>query len=66
MYYEEIARAIEQNQKKIYFGTTAYTFKERMGFKKENLYGCVKLRNPIAHTTLHTYIALSSLWNKRF
>jgi predicted N-acyltransferase len=66
MYYEEIARAIEKNQKRIYFGTTAYTFKERMGFEKENLYGLVKMKNPLIHMALQSYIMLSSLWNKRF
>jgi predicted N-acyltransferase len=66
MYYEEIRRAIERNQKRIYFGTTTYTFKERMGFEKENLYGFVKMKNPITDLALKSYITLSSLWKKRF
>ncbi len=66
MYYEEIARAIERNQQRIYFGTTAYTFKDRMGFEKENLYGFIRLKNPINNTAIKSFITLSSLWNKRF
>lgn len=66
MYYEEIRRAIERNQKRIYFGTTTYLFKERMGFEKEHLYGFVKMKNPITDIALKSYLTVSSLLKKRF
>lgn len=65
MYYEEIKRAIERNQKRIYFGTTAYAFKEKLGSKKEELFGVVKLKNPLLHLGLQSYISVSRIAGKK-
>lgn len=65
MYYEEIKRALERNQKRIYFGTTAYGFKERLGAEKEELYGFVKLKNPLMDLGLKSYITYSKISGKK-
>jgi predicted N-acyltransferase len=65
MYYEEIRRAIERKQKRIYFGSTTYEFKEKIGSKRENLFGFFKLKNPLLHFGLKSYVTISRLWGKK-
>ena len=65
MYYEEIKRAIERRQKRIYFGSTTYEFKERIGSKRENLFGLFKLKNPLLDFGLKSYVTVSRLWGKK-
>ncbi|MBU7016613.1 MAG: GNAT family N-acetyltransferase [Theionarchaea archaeon] len=65
MYYEEIRRAIERRQKRIYFGSTTYEFKEKIGSKRENLFGFFKLRNPLLNFGLKSFITISRLWGKK-
>jgi predicted N-acyltransferase len=59
LYYEGIRRAIQQRQKKIYFGTTSYDFKEKIGCTKEPHYGMAKMTNPLVNLGLRSFIALS-------
>jgi predicted N-acyltransferase len=59
LYYESIRRAIDRNQKRIYFGLTTYTFKEKIGCKREGLYGFAKLDNPLLDFTLKSYMKIS-------
>lgn len=59
LYYEGIRRAIEKNQKRIYFGITSYAFKEKIGCKRERLYGLVKMRNPLLQMGLKGYLRVS-------
>lgn len=66
MYYEGIGRAIERKQKRIYLGTTNYPFKERIGVKKEELLGIVRLKNPVLNLGLKSLIAVSQMWGKKF
>jgi len=66
MYYEGINRAIERKQKRIYLGTTVYSFKERIGVKKEELLGAVKLKNFALDLGLKSYVAASRTWGKKF
>jgi predicted N-acyltransferase len=57
-YYEGIRRGIERGHKRMYFGSTTYEFKERIGCKREPLFGLVKLENPFLHLALTAYIAV--------
>lgn len=66
MYYEEIERAIERNQKRIYLGATTYTFKRRIGSKREELFGFVKLKNPLLRLALGSHLTVSKLRGKKF
>lgn len=65
LYYESIKRAIERNQKRIYFGLTTYTFKEKIGCKREGLYGFAKLDNPLLDFTLKSYMKISERIRKK-
>lgn len=65
LYYEGIRRAIQQKQKRIYFGTTSYDFKEKIGCKKEDLYGMAKLTNPLVNVGLKSFIAFSRILGKK-
>lgn len=58
LYYEGIRRAIERKQKRIYFGQTAYSFKEKIGCKRENLYWLAKLENRLFDLVLKSYNVL--------
>jgi predicted N-acyltransferase len=59
LYYEGIRRAIQQRQKRIYFGTTSYEFKEKIGCTKEPHYGMAKMSNPLINLGVKSFIALS-------
>ena len=65
MYYEVIKRAIERGQKRIYFGTTTYEVKEKLGSKREELFGFAKMENPLLDTGLKSFLTISRLWNKK-
>lgn len=66
MYYEQMKRAIERNQHRIYLGATTYSFKRRIGSKREELFGFVHLKNPVLDLGLKSYITFSSLWGRKF
>ena len=66
MYYEGIKRAIERGQKRIYFGPTAYEFKEKIGCVREELYGLVKIGNPVLNMVLKSYVGVSRLVGRKF
>lgn len=61
IYYETIRRAIEKKLKKIYFGTTTYEFKGKIGCKREKALGFMKFRNPILHFILKLYFVMKGL-----
>ena len=66
IYYEGIRKAIERKQKKIYFGPTSYTFKDRIGCKRKELFGLAKLRNPFLHAVLASFMTGYTLLGKKF
>lgn len=66
MYYETIKRAIERNQERIYFGPSTHTLKEKIGCKREELFGLVKMRNPLVHLALKSYIAVLKASSRKF
>ena len=66
LYYEAIRKALERGQKRIYFGPTTYEFKERIGCKREELYGLVKMENFVLNAALKSYLSISRLWGKKF
>jgi predicted N-acyltransferase len=66
MYYETIKRAIEKDQKRVYFGPSAYDFKQKIGCEREERLGIVRLKNPGLHLTLKSYMAISRLFDKKF
>ena len=55
IYYEGIRKALERRQKRIYFGLTGYSFKEKIGCRRENLFGLVKMSNPVMNLALQAY-----------
>jgi predicted N-acyltransferase len=57
LYYEGIKTAIERGQKRIYFGTTTYEFKEKIGCTIEPMFGFAKLNNPLLNVLLKFYLA---------
>ena len=57
-YYEIIRRAIEKKQKRIYFGSTTYEFKEKIGCKRQELFGLAKMNNPLFNIGLKAYLRL--------
>lgn len=57
-YYEIIKRAIEKTQKKLYFGITTYEFKEKIGCKREPLFGLMKMGNPLLNLALKSYVKI--------
>lgn len=65
-YYEGIRRGIKRGHKRMYFGSTTYEFKERIGCKREALFGLIKLRNPFFHLALASYITVYKLLGKKF
>jgi len=65
-YYEGIKKALERGQKRIYYGTTTYEFKEKIGCKREELFGLAKMANPVLHLGLKSFITVSKLWDNRF
>lgn len=58
LYYEGIRRAIQQKKKRIYFGTTSYDFKEKIGCRREDHYGMVKMTSPVINAGLRSFVAL--------
>jgi predicted N-acyltransferase len=58
MYYEGIRKALERNQKRIYFGLTGYSFKERIGCKREELFGFAKMKHLFFDLGLKTYLSI--------
>ncbi|MBU7014117.1 MAG: GNAT family N-acetyltransferase [Theionarchaea archaeon] len=56
VYYEGIRRAIEKRQKRIYFGPSTYEFKEKIGCRREGVFGLVSLKNPFLNIALKAYI----------
>lgn len=65
LYYEGIRTAIERNQKRIYFGTTTYKFKEKIGCEKESLFGFVKFMNPLTTFLLGHFLSWRASWLNR-
>lgn len=66
IYYEGIKKAIERRQKRIYFGPTSYEFKDKIGCKRKELFGLVKLKNPFLHLALTSFITGYTLLGKKF
>ncbi len=66
VYYEGIKKAIERRQKRIYFGPTSYEFKDKIGCKRKELFGLVKLKNPLLHVALTSFITGYTLLGKKF
>jgi predicted N-acyltransferase len=65
-YYEGIRRAIERGQKRMYFGSTTYEFKERIGCKREKLHGLVKMENPFLNILVRLHSMGYKLLGKKF
>lgn len=66
IYYEGIRKALERKQKRIYFGSTNYAFKEKIGCKREELFGCAKMKNPLLDLTFKSYAVINRVLNKKF
>lgn len=60
LYYEGIKRALERNQNRIYFGATTYAFKEKIGCNREELFGAVKLKNPLLNLGLKSLLKIKT------
>ncbi|MGC1120891.1 MAG: GNAT family N-acetyltransferase [Candidatus Methanofastidiosia archaeon] len=65
LYYEGIRTAIERKQKRIYFGTTTYGFKEKIGCGREPLLGFAKFKNPVATFLLGHFLSWRASWLNR-
>ena len=66
VYYEGIRRAIEKKQKRIYFGPSTYEFKKKIGCTREELFGLVRMRNPLVNLALKSYVAVTGLTGGKF
>lgn len=66
LYYEAMKRAIERGQKRVYFGPSTYEYKEKIGCKREELFGFVWMENPAVDVALKSYIALLKRFGKKF
>jgi hypothetical protein len=66
LYYRGIERAIQKKQKRIYFGATTYEFKEKIGCKRENLFGLTRFKNPALNLLVRSYTVVSRLWGGTF
>jgi predicted N-acyltransferase len=66
LYYEAIKKALQRNQKRVYFGVSTYEFKERIGCKRQNVYGFVKMRNPLLQMATYPCTSLYRLLGKKF
>ncbi|MBU7031735.1 MAG: GNAT family N-acetyltransferase [Theionarchaea archaeon] len=64
LYYEGIKRAIERGQSRIYFGTSNYEFKEKIGCLRESLHGLVRLQNPVFNTMVRCYVTGMKIMGK--
>lgn len=65
LYYHGIKRAIRKNKKRIYFGPTAYSFKEKIGCTREKLYGVVKMKNSVLDGGLKAYFKYLDITGKK-
>ncbi len=65
LYYEGIRKAIERRQKRIYFGSTTYEFKRKIGCKGEKFFGFAKMENPVLNTALKYYFKVSTFLKQR-
>jgi len=65
IYYEGIKRALERRQKRIYFGLTGYSFKEKIGCKREELFGLAKMKTPVFNVALQSYAKFLKLLGKK-
>ncbi len=66
IYYEGIRRAIEKKLKRIYFGPSTYEFKEKIGCRREEVFGLVKLRNPLLNAALRVYLTFMKGLKRKF
>lgn len=66
LYYEALRRAIERGQKRVYFGPSTYAYKEKIGCKREELFGFAQMENPVVDVVLKSYVALSKKFGKKF
>jgi predicted N-acyltransferase len=64
LYYEGIRRAIERNQKRIYFGTSNYEFKKKIGCRRENRYGLILMNTALHNGVLKIFVTLRHLLTK--
>ncbi|MGD2251009.1 MAG: GNAT family N-acetyltransferase [Candidatus Methanofastidiosia archaeon] len=65
LYYHGIKRALKKNKKRIYFGPTAYSFKEKIGCTREKLFGVVKMKNSLLNLGLKSYFKYLGITGKR-
>jgi predicted N-acyltransferase len=56
LYYEGIRKAIERNQSRIYFGTTTYQFKKKIGCDITPMHCFGKMANPLFNVMLNMYL----------
>lgn len=64
LYYEGIKKAIERRQKRIYFGSTTYEFKRKIGCKEEKFFGFFKMKNLFLNAALKSYLTLLTFMNR--
>ncbi len=64
IYYEGIKKALERRQKRIYFGGTTYAFKEKIGCKREEVSGLLKLKNPLLNLSLKSLASMYEILNR--
>jgi predicted N-acyltransferase len=64
IYYEGIKKAIERGQKRITFGLTSYSFKEKIGCTREKLFGLFQMRNPGLNLALQSYSKVMELYRR--
>jgi hypothetical protein len=65
LYYYGIKRALQTNKKRIYFGPTAYSFKEKIGCTREKLFGFAKMKNPLLDVGLKSYFTYLGITGER-
>jgi predicted N-acyltransferase len=66
IYYEGIRKAIERGQKRIYFGPSTYGFKEKIGCKREETFGLVKMANPLLNLMVKCVVTGYTILGRRF
>ena len=66
LYYEIIKRGIERGQKRIYFGPSTYGYKEKIGCRREDLFGFSQLENPVMNIALKCYVKGLDVLGKKF
>ena len=65
IYYEGIRKAIERGQKRIYFGPSTYEFKEKIGCKREETFGLVKMAHPLFNLMVKCVLTGYSILGRR-